>query len=184
MALSRPKAALGLMGALLSYAVLAGHSLSTGLSHAEVAFVSPLSTRRLPLGRRRVLEGLADAVLGLALVSFHEQAAWAIKDARTDSLCTFKCLDICNEKVPGNDEYCSYTCNNYCAGSEQEKQLQKKVGEGSGVDKILMRARKSKYVDNKQTDKKVSVIDTILGKSIVPNNETDFKNGIRETISR
>merc|ERR1719221_792145 len=102
--------------------------------------------------------------------------AAAMARARKDALCTFKCLDICNEKAPGNAEYCSTTCESYCAGSEKVKTMQKNAREGSFGDRVILNSRKGKFVDNSKFDKKVSFADTILGRSIVPTNETDYKN--------
>mmetsp|Transcript_59927 Transcript_59927/g.195716 ORF Transcript_59927/g.195716 Transcript_59927/m.195716 type:complete len:201 (-) Transcript_59927:45-647(-) len=132
------------------------------------------------LGRRGALLG---AAWGLT-AGFGSERAEAIKDARQDSICTIKCLDICLEKVPGNNVYCDDSCNKYCSQSKQEQDMKDKVAGGSSVDKILARARAGKFKNGRQDDKKVAGVDLFIGRAIAPNNETDYANGMKEAIRR
>ncbi|CAE8587420.1 unnamed protein product [Polarella glacialis] len=136
-------------------------------------------------GRRRALTSLVGALgLSLGLAPGPEQSAWALRDARYDSICSYKCMDVCNEKAPNNTDYCQKTCDQYCAKSKQEQELKSGVKTDSGMSRILMNARKVKFDGGRADDRQVVKIDGVLGKAFVPNNETDFKNGIKESIRR
>mmetsp|Transcript_130632 Transcript_130632/g.325976 ORF Transcript_130632/g.325976 Transcript_130632/m.325976 type:complete len:219 (+) Transcript_130632:76-732(+) len=132
------------------------------------------------LSRRSLFFGGTSALAGLVAGG----PAEAIKDAREDSICTVKCLDICNEKAPGNTDYCKETCDTYCKGAKNEKRLNSAIEGGSSMDKILKKARTGKFSAQKQDDKKVSFADTVLGRALMPTNVTDYANGMKETITR
>eukprot|EP00931_Biecheleriopsis_adriatica_P062988 TRINITY_DN38078_c0_g1_i1.p1 TRINITY_DN38078_c0_g1~~TRINITY_DN38078_c0_g1_i1.p1 ORF type:complete len:183 (+),score=27.04 TRINITY_DN38078_c0_g1_i1:76-624(+) len=133
---------------------------------------------------RRAWSRRRDMVMALGFsAGLAEHSAWAAKDARTDSICTYKCLDVCREKAPNNEEYCQTTCASYCKNSVQEKDLKTGVEKGGMADKILMKARKTKFDDRRTSDKKVGKVDYALGNIVSMGNETDYKNGIKESVS-
>ncbi|CAE7737754.1 unnamed protein product [Symbiodinium pilosum] len=105
----------------------------------------------------------------------------ALRDARYDSICSYKCLAICNERAPNNEDYCQKACKTYCENSKEEKELDTGVKKGSMVDKILEKSRKKKFDANRQDNAKTEKLDLWLGSQIALTNESDYANGIKET---
>merc|ERR1740116_612711 len=69
------------------------------------------SVQQHVLDRRTALRNIGSFGLQIATtLGLCDEAAWAIKDARKDALCTYKCLQICNDKAPNNEKYCADTC--------------------------------------------------------------------------
>eukprot|EP00439_Symbiodinium_sp_Y106_P070797 s3984_g12.t1 len=164
----RPGVLIAVAGALLA-----------ALLRSSNAFLAPAGSK--PDGaegavhRRDML-----ATLGVA-TAWQADEALALRDARFDSICSYKCLAICNERAPGNEEYCQKLCVNYCEQSREEKDLNSQVKKGSVVDKILEKSRKKKFDNNRADNAKTEQLDQWLGSQIALTNETDYANGIRET---
>eukprot|EP00435_Cladocopium_sp_Y103_P026364 s2891_g6.t1 len=142
-------------------------------------FLSPSPTPEVSAptgcGRREGLFALGTAA------AFQAQSAWALNDARQDSICTYKCLAICNQKAPNNDEYCQKACKLYCEQSQAEQNLDSKVKKGSIVDKILEKSRKKKFDSNRADNSRTESLDLFIGGQLSLSNVTDYANGIKET---
>eukprot|EP00933_Yihiella_yeosuensis_P059052 TRINITY_DN59967_c0_g1_i1.p1 TRINITY_DN59967_c0_g1~~TRINITY_DN59967_c0_g1_i1.p1 ORF type:complete len:199 (-),score=39.73 TRINITY_DN59967_c0_g1_i1:124-720(-) len=167
----------GVLLACLMAALLFGRQVATGfIPSASTHRLASVDEKQPVIARRNMFIGLASLFGSLG----SESSVLALKDARTDSICTYKCLDICKEKAPNNPEYCTSTCDNYCRESENQKNLEAKVNEGSVADKIMMRVRKGRFDGRRADDKTVEKFDQFFGKIIALNNETDYKLGIAE----
>ncbi|CAK9016400.1 unnamed protein product [Durusdinium trenchii] len=123
-------------------------------------------------------EGLLALVAGVA---FQAEGVSALNDARQDSICTYKCLAICNQKAPDNEEYCQKACKLYCQSSQAEQDLDSNVKKGSIVDKILDKSRKKKFDANRADNSKTEKLDLFIGGQLSLSNVTDYANGIKET---
>ncbi|CAK0836776.1 unnamed protein product, partial [Prorocentrum cordatum] len=164
---------LGALGACASGSAFLGGGAPRPAAAAERALQPAAGAAR---ARRGVLAaGLAAALGGAA------EEAWA-RDARQDSICSVKCLDICKEKLTNstkNMKYCDYTCAKYCDGSKAEKAAKESVERGDWGARITQDARTDTFKESRLNEKKMTVVDKMFGNTFRPN-ASDFRDGIYE----
>ncbi|CAE7679978.1 unnamed protein product [Symbiodinium necroappetens] len=160
--------------------IAAAGAFLVALLRSSSAFLAPAAGSKPDAAEGALRRRDMLATLGVA-AAWQADEAFALRDARFDSICSYKCLAICNERAPGNEEYCNKLCVNYCQQSKEEKDLNSQVKKGSIVDKILEKSRKKKFDNNRADNAKTEQLDQWLGSQIALTNETDYANGIKET---